>query len=261
MHGSDASAFAGLGVHLVKADDGVDWDTVAALHGTTGIKGTRPECAYVGGHQEGYDPSCAWCHGHEPEKPKVTHTSELVERHRITMPSVSLPGGVEAACDVAKLHAAAYARARGFELVDLMKTRRSNGQAGVEFTVHVGHGDIDLDQRVPGVLDRWRWSAAACDWWRDILNRTDGREGKILALIDDAGRARGGRITGLRAGDPRRMPGAPFDPDAKGIIRQEGFPGFGIADVINEQIQDDLAADQRPPWAKRGDPDFTDSED
>lgn len=210
-------------------------------------------------------------------EPKVTHTSELVERHRITI-SVGATGDNVA---VARLHAEAYARARGFELpadkIGVVTTRgRAPGDEefiGVSFEVHVGHGDIAADQRVPGVLDRWRWSAAACDWWRDILNRADGREGKLLSLMDHSGKRRIGRITGMRPieGDPGGV-----SIEGQFLDTSASFYGFGdtnrpvgahpgwsdpAAYPSHPIVPIPPAADQRPPWAQRGDPDFTDSAD
>lgn len=112
----------------------------------------------------------------------VTHTSTLVEQHRITIPAGSTGDNVA----VARLHAEAYARARGFELRagsigvvmrNSTSPHRDDEFLGVTFDVVVGKGDIHHDQRIPGVLDRWTWSGPAVAWWRNILNRADGREG------------------------------------------------------------------------------------
>ena len=130
----------------------------------------------------------------------IAHTSRLCETHRIVMDGDALPGGYEAAMDVALMHAESYARSRGFELGRVSALHRSDGQVGVEFVVYVGHGDIHLDQSTPGALDRWRWSGPAMSWWRDIFNRADGREGRVLSLVDAAER-RAGRVH-ARPGDP-----------------------------------------------------------
>lgn len=162
---------------------------------------------------------------------------------------------------VARLHAEAYARARGFELPAskigvLARAGSIDGEfLGVTFDVVVGKGDIHLDQRVPGVLDRWRWSAEAMNWWRDIFNRADGREGRILSLVDAQDRRRLGRITGVRpvSGDPHAV-----TIEGQFLDGEGGDPSWLTPGAVPNA---DVAADQRPPWARRADPDFTDSED
>ncbi|QFP94690.1 hypothetical protein I5G59_gp70 [Mycobacterium phage LilMcDreamy] len=164
------------------------------------------------------------------DEPSISHTSELVERHRITIPE----GAVGDPVAVARLHAEAYARARGFELRPgslqvLMRNSTSPFREptfmGVAFDVVVGKGDLHLDQRTPGKLDRWRWSGGAFDWWRDIFNRADGREGRLLTLVDDNGRRRQGRITGIRPGP---IPGtASLEGEFTDGLSPNGFAGFG----------------------------------
>lgn len=88
----------------------------------------------------------------------VTHTARLVETHRITLPVGATGDNVA----VARLHAEAYARAHGFALDACeFSVLGINGRTGVQFTVTVGVGDIHNDQRTPGVLDTWTWSARA----------------------------------------------------------------------------------------------------
>jgi len=130
----------------------------------------------------------------EPETPPgISHTADLVERHRITIPVGATGDNVA----VARLHAQAYARAHGFELkpgsfhviaANAAAKPSDPGWLGVAFDVMVGKGDIALDQRVPGVLDRWTWSGPRVEWWRRIFNRADGRQGRVLAAREENGR-------------------------------------------------------------------------
>lgn len=170
--------------------------------------------------------------------PTVTHTSELVERHRITILAKDLPTGAKARCDVAQLHAEAYARARGFDITGGISIVSGSGAPagapgsdafnGVEFEVMVGKGDLHMDQRVPGLLDRWRWSGGAFEWWRAILNRADGRQGRVLARLDD-------RRVGVR-------------------------PAWRGADALSGGLLGGAAGDGRPPWVRRSDGDDSEGE-
>lgn len=134
----------------------------------------------------------AKAYGLDPENQLgFAHSCDLVERHRITLPVGATGDNVA----VARLHAEAYARARGFELSagSMSVTQSLNpdgGYLGVAFDVTVGKGDIALDQSVPGVLDRWTWSGGAVQWWRRVLNNGDGRQGRVLARRDDLDRGR-----------------------------------------------------------------------
>lgn len=145
----------------------------------------------------------------------IAHTCELVERHAIIVPANALPGGIKAAFDTAKLHAEAWARAHGgLEVANLKSHINEDTSAGVIFEVHVGHGDIALDQRVAGVLDRWRWSARMT-WWRRVLTNADGRKGALLAKAEDGKasvtriHARTGSATGVEPGCTCAL-GGPF---------------------------------------------------
>ncbi|AGU91981.1 hypothetical protein ADAWI_68 [Mycobacterium phage Adawi] len=126
----------------------------------------------------------------------MTHRCRLVERHEIT--TVADVDSV----DYADLYAALFDQARawhtahGLEPVDLaqINPRPTTGPlaavqavVGVEWTVTVGRGDISEDQRLPGVMDSWKWSARF-HHWRKVFNRMDGRQGRLLALRED-GRA------------------------------------------------------------------------
>ncbi|QPX62184.1 hypothetical protein PBI_INDLOVU_69 [Mycobacterium phage Indlovu] len=117
-----------------------------------------------------------------------------MERHRITLPVGATDDNVAAA----RLVAERYADAHGFEIAagsfsviastNGLPVASQGGYLGVAFDVVVGKGDIDCDQRVPGVLDRWSWSARML-WWRKVLTNGDGRQGRRLAARDDvAGR-------------------------------------------------------------------------
>lgn len=199
----------------------------------------------------------------ETDEPTISHTARLVETHRIMLDPRTLPGGSAAALDVARLHAEAYARARGFEIIGMSGVTTIDPPAtGVQFTVTVGSGDIALDQRTPGVLDRWRWSGGAFDWWRNVLNRNDGREGRLLTLIDDNGRRRQGRITGIRPGP---IPGtASLEGEFTDGLTPNGFHGFGSPRDGDPSWMTPgalpTAVDRQPPWAKRSDPDFEDDQ-
>lgn len=131
----------------------------------------------------------------EHDNALATHSAELVERHRITLPVGATDDNVAAA----RLVAESYAEAHGFEIrpgsfsviasTNGLPIASQGGYLGVAFDVTVGRGDIALDQRVPGVLDCWTWSGPRLEWWRRIFNRADGRQGRRLAARDDvAGR-------------------------------------------------------------------------
>lgn len=119
----------------------------------------------------------------------VKHTADLIERHRIVINTADLPTGAKARTDVARLHAEAWARAHGLELGGMHSIAGSSlfpesCYNGVEFEVTVGKGEIALDQRVPGVLDRWKWSARM-EHWRRVFTGKDGRQGRRLAARED----------------------------------------------------------------------------
>jgi hypothetical protein len=104
-----------------------------------------------------------------------------VERHDITVPD-EVAGGMDAAVEECRQRALDWLDAHGLEAsLSVLSRAREHG---VTFEVHVGHGDIDSDQRLPGVLDRWRWSARF-QWWRKVLTNADGRQGRILARRED----------------------------------------------------------------------------
>ena len=103
------------------------------------------------------------------------------------LPIDGLPGGWDEVC---RLHAAAYADARGTTLLAFSEVHHhGNRTVGVTFDIVVGKGDIALDQSTPGLLDRWRWSGPAMQWWRKLLNG-DARQGRLLARRDDLDRGR-----------------------------------------------------------------------
>lgn len=181
----------------------------------------------------------------------MTHTSTLVERHRITIPVGATGDNVA----VARLHAEAYARARGFEIPagsfsviastpNGMPMVASGGTLGVAFDVVVGKGDIHLDQRVPGVLDTWTWSAGVADWWRRWL--PGGRQGRVSIPHPEGGVAPVIPMPGVldkqhhpkALGDPTREPGQWNGPQALG----GPIPGGGIQHGTGPL----------PPWLRRG---------
>ncbi|QNO13092.1 hypothetical protein SEA_VIOLETZ_70 [Mycobacterium phage VioletZ] len=123
------------------------------------------------------------------------HRCRLIERHEISapvddeQPDIShYREAVAAMFDQAR----AWHAAHGLEPVDLSEFVRTSGHergaaVGVSWTVTVGRGDISDDQRLPGVMDSWKWSARF-HHWRKVFNRMDGRQGRLLALRED-GRA------------------------------------------------------------------------
>ena len=148
----------------------------------------------------------------------LKHTATLMEQHRISF-VVSGDDGLDTFD--AEAAAEAWADAHGLDLLDV-KVFSTYGrgdvtEAGVTFTVTVGKGDISPDQRMPGVLDSWRWSAGRFEWWRKVFNRADGRQGRILVAREE---------------------------DNTRVIR---FPG-----PVPAVHPSDLApVDQRPPWQRR----------
>ncbi|AYB70611.1 hypothetical protein SEA_SERENDIPITOUS_70 [Mycobacterium phage Serendipitous] len=171
---------------------------------------------------------------------RVSHSSTLLEQHRITLPVGATGDNVA----VARLHAEAYARARGFELsagsigVVSRLGKLGDEYLGVTFDVVVGKGDISTNQSVPGVLDRWTWSGGALQWWRKVLGNGDGRQGRVLARLDERDRGR------------RVVPGPWRGADALNGFEQADQPGGPVVS----------AADQRPPWMKRADGDDSEGE-
>lgn len=179
----------------------------------------------------------AWAEAVDAQQ-RVTHTSTLAERHVITLPAGATGDNVA----VARLHAEAYARARGFDLpagsIGVLSRRGKLGDEyiGVTFDVVVGKGDISPDQRSPGVLDRWTWSGGALQWWRKVLGNGDGRQGRVLARLDERDRGR------------RVVPGPWRGADALHGFDQANQPGGPTV------------ADQMPPWMRRADGDDSEGE-
>lgn len=151
----------------------------------------------------------------------VTHTARLVETHRITLSAGATGDNVA----VARLHAEAYARAHGFELDACeFSVLGINGRTGVQFTVTLGVGDIHNDQRTPGVLDTWTWSARA-QHWAEVLRRVfPSRGGRVMAR-PEGGVATVTPMPGVAFGDPHRPPAAGA---GGGSGRVSGYLGAGI---------------------------------
>jgi len=199
----------------------------------------------------------------EVEPERINHSAKLVEQHRITLPVGATGDNVA----VARLHAEAYARARGFDIkpgsFSVLTTNPlvPNGPtAGVSFELVVGTGDIDTSAHT----ERWTWGGAI-DWWRRLLG-PDQPEGKLLSLVDAEGRRRGGRITGMRPGAPGsegfevkgeftdgQQPGG-FSGRWMGPDALRGFTGAKPWPDYPE------GADQRPPWMSRADGDDSEGE-
>ncbi len=207
-------------------------------------------------------------------EPRVSHTAELVERHRITIPVGATGDNVA----VARLHAEAYARERGFEIKpgsftviaasNGMPVVAEGGYLGVAFDVVVGKGDEPGD---------WTWSGpAASHWYNQLAKVAPGRTAPVIGVVDADGsrriRPRGG-MTGqlpdgrhvpvrevsdnplphmrvdrgeLHLGDPMRMPGDWRGPEALGGPQ----PGQGAQAGTGEL----------PPWLRRQDPGYDDTE-
>lgn len=217
---------------------------MTSTDGPTSTKGTRPECAYIGGHADGYDPDCAWCHGHEPERSKITHKCELVEKHRLTTGLHA--DDAETVLELLKQHARGYADAHGFELTGTTAIWLTPGpkhdqhKVALEFTVHVGHGDISTDQRVLGALDTWTWSARV-QWWAKLLRRI----GRPVTLATEAGRIVPGPWS-----DPTHDIGV----DLRRARTQAEASYRALITRQDHEIGSSLdAADQRPPWLHRAD--------
>lgn len=189
----------------------------------------------------------AWAEAVDAAADRITHTSRLVETHRITLPAGATGDNVA----VARLHAEAYARSRGFELgagdFSVLGINGPDGRSGVQFTLTVGVGDIHQDQRVPGVLDRWTWSGGAVEWWRKHLGDS---QAKLLSLVDAQGNRRTGRLTGIRPieGDPNAVSVSGEFVDAPG-----GFHGRWLGNDALNGLLGGAAGDGRPPWLRRAD--------
>ncbi|AHJ88369.1 hypothetical protein CG91_gp069 [Mycobacterium phage 39HC] len=185
----------------------------------------------------------------------MTHTCDLVERHRITIPVGATGDNVA----VARLHAEAWADWNGLELraEDIGVTARDGQYTGVVFDVVIGKGDIDTDHRGRGAADSWTWSAR---WqhWRNVFNGM-GRSGRLIAARQDGLAS----VTRLGVGDPTREPGSlrerlgvPPEGD-HGIQIQRG--GIRFPEAHDGQTVDGVTlhaadpADQRPPWLRRAD--------
>lgn len=127
--------------------------------------------------------------------PLIKHTAVLSERHLVV---VELPGRrhdvlpsefpeIVSACE---RRARAWADAHGLELGGLgvyssASCEGKPARVGVSFEVVVGKGEIDADQSPAGHLDRWRWSGGRLDWWRNVFNRSDQREGRKLVAREE----------------------------------------------------------------------------
>lgn len=112
------------------------------------------------------------------------HTCELVERHSVVLP---YPDGDRTLAQVladARSSAEAWADAHGLD-IGVVSPLSGEGYNGVAFDVFVGKGALSANQRDPGVLDNWAWSARV-EYWRRMLGRyAGGRKGKVLAEAGD----------------------------------------------------------------------------
>ncbi|AHJ88567.1 hypothetical protein Jolie1_067 [Mycobacterium phage Julie1] len=208
----------------------------------------------------------------------MTHTCDLVERHRITIPVGATGDNVA----VARLHAEAWAewngleiRPESFEVLASSSFDADHGEyLGVAFDVVIGKGDIDTDHRGRGAADAWTWSARF-QHWRNVFNGM-GRQGRLIARRED------GLASVTRIGDPTRAPGSlrealgvPPSGDT-GIKIQRGGVRFPAEDIhpawtdpdhpVSRELRETYApsvppvgppltdaADQRPPWLRRAD--------
>jgi len=202
----------------------------------------------------------------EGEPDKINHAAKLVEQHRITLPVGATGDNVA----VARLHAEAYARARGFEIkpgsfnvLSHLSPAHGEERIGVSFELVVGTGDIDTSQHT----ERWTWGGAI-DWWRRLMG-PDQPEGKLLSLVDEAGRRRGGRITGMRPGTPGSE-GFEVEGRFTDGGQPSGFSGFANPGWLGPDALRGFdaakglgmfdAVDQSPPWMSRADGDDSEGE-
>lgn len=199
----------------------------------------------------------------------------LTEHHSISVRAGDLPEDGAGAIDVLKLHAQAYARDRGFEIVSLSARVSTpvpdprEQRIAVEFDVVVGKGELALDRPED---DRWAWSYAAADHnWKlldDLFTDPEDRPRVRGTRLRVRETGEGGKVIEGRFGDPRRMPGDWGGPAAlrgEGIAEHPVHPAWSDP---NHPVSRDLqatyappvppateppAADQRPPWLRRGD--------
>lgn len=173
----------------------------------------------------------------------LRHTAALVEQHRIEILATDMPGDARDRIEAAKAQAQRWANAHGVEIhpeaISGSSTRPGSAYNGVVFTVTVGKGDIHLDQRVPGVLDSWRWSARF-EWWRKVFNRMDGRQGRHLAEVSTI------RTTTY---DPHQYTGE------RPLVAGPTFGGGGGGAIVagpGFAYPGEVVLDSPPPWARRG---------
>ncbi|AGT12971.1 hypothetical protein KAYACHO_67 [Mycobacterium phage KayaCho] len=197
----------------------------------------------------------------------MTHTSELVERHRVTMPVGATGDNVA----VARLHAEAWAewngleiRPESFEVLASSSFDADHGEyIGVAFDVVIGKGDLSTDHRERGEADAWTWSARF-QHWRNVFNGM-GRQGRLIARRED------GLASVTRIGDPTRQPGTLRErlgvpPEGSIGIKRGGLrmtedihPAWSDPDhPVSRELRETYAppvppADQRPPWLRRAD--------
>lgn len=208
----------------------------------------------------------------------LTHTCSLTERHEITRALVQRgfalpPSDYDEAIADSHRQAEVWSTAHGLEIVSgsaIERRRTKDGvtiiDVGYTFTVTVGKGDIHLDQRTPGVLDTWRWSARF-EWWRKVFNRMDGRQGRHLAEVSKirtttydpqhpsvvapfVGIARAADL-GMFAdidGPPSWASGVAFRAPGGDIVRTTEH---GIAGPTST-CPGEVVHDGPPPWVRRG---------
>lgn len=111
------------------------------------------------------------------------HTSELVERHTITVPNNRL-ADVHAAEDVCRTWAQHWLDAQGVYADIAMHSRQ--GRNGVAWTIEVGHAESTTPGG--GTPEDWTWSARVHDWARALRRFSSPlRTGRIGRTTDDEG--------------------------------------------------------------------------
>ena len=205
----------------------------------------------------------------------IRHNVELVERHSLSIRAGDLPDNGAGAIDVLRLHAQAYARDRGFEITGGIMARVSTpvpdpaeARIAVEFDVVVGKGELSLDRPED---DRWAWSYAAADHnWKlldDLFTDPEDRprpRRRVSVHPAGAGGAGGGNVVPMPGvvlgpgGGGRGAPNGGIGGSGGGMpggwMGGPAIRGKGISSISTPGPEGAPgAADQRPPWLRRGD--------
>lgn len=191
------------------------------------------------------------------DRPRIDHTESLIEHHRILVDPDEV-GGEDAAFDVCKLHAEAWARERGLDIVQMSRHMLSSGhrthKVGVAFDVTVGRTEHPVD-----APPNWTWSAGAVAHWHNQLARVaPGHVAPVVGVVDADGsrriRPRGDRV-------PAVLDHGGFDHPTvhKGELHPSGWLGGDALLGPVPGAGPQAGTGQLPPWLRRGtdeDPDF-----